>query len=108
MNSSKMETYASICVVYQVHIRDLLWDQKNSFTSHTSLPIPITKIHVFAGLEPLSWSSRLQIALDAARGLEYIHEHTNPAYIHRDIKSPNILLDINLRAKVKIIRVIAR
>ncbi|XP_063936958.1 lysM domain receptor-like kinase 3 isoform X2 [Daucus carota subsp. sativus] len=53
-----------------------------------------------SGLEPLSWSSRLQIALDAARGLEYIHEHTNPAYIHRDIKSPNILLDINLRAKV--------
>ena len=106
MNSSKMATYASICVVYQVHIRDLLWDQKNSFTSHTSLPI--TKICVFAGLEPLSWSSRLQIALDAARGLEYIHEHTNPAYIHRDIKSPNILLDINLRAKVKFLRVIAR
>lgn len=54
----------------------------------------------FSGKEPLSWSSRLQIALDSARGLEYIHEHTNPAYIHRDIKSPNILLDKNLRAKV--------
>ncbi|XP_074332998.1 chitin elicitor receptor kinase 1-like [Apium graveolens] len=54
----------------------------------------------FSGKGPLSWSSRLQIALDSARGLEYIHEHTNPAYIHRDIKSPNILLDKNLRAKV--------
>ncbi|KAL8156822.1 hypothetical protein AgCh_001799 [Apium graveolens] len=54
----------------------------------------------FSGKEPLSWSSRLQIALDSARGLEYIHEHTNPAYIHRDIKSANILLDKNLRAKV--------
>ncbi|CAI0550894.1 unnamed protein product [Linum tenue] len=50
--------------------------------------------------EPLSWSSRLQIALDSARGLEYIHEHTIPVYIHRDIKSANILIDDNLRAKV--------
>ncbi|KAL4185071.1 hypothetical protein AMTRI_Chr10g228820 [Amborella trichopoda] len=37
--------------------------------------------------EPLPWSARLQIALDSARGLEYIHEHTVPVYIHRDIKS---------------------
>ncbi|EFJ05659.1 hypothetical protein SELMODRAFT_21370, partial [Selaginella moellendorffii] len=49
---------------------------------------------------PLSWSSRIQIAMDAARGLEYIHEHTKPTYIHRDIKSTNILIDKNLHAKV--------
>lgn len=48
----------------------------------------------------MPWSSRVQIALDSARGLEYIHEHTVPVYIHRDIKSPNILLDGNFRAKV--------
>ncbi|KAF8758128.1 hypothetical protein HU200_010643 [Digitaria exilis] len=28
------------------------------------------------GYEPLSWAARVQIALDSARGLEYIHEHT--------------------------------
>ncbi|CAN0914424.1 LysM domain receptor-like kinase 3 [Linum grandiflorum] len=50
--------------------------------------------------EPLSWSARVQIALDSARGLEYIHEHTVPVYIHRDIKSANILIDKNYRAKV--------
>ncbi|KAH0772089.1 hypothetical protein KY290_016070 [Solanum tuberosum] len=49
---------------------------------------------------PLSWSTRVQIALDAARGLEYIHEHTVPLYIHRDIKSANILIDKDFRAKV--------
>jgi chitin elicitor receptor kinase 1 len=48
----------------------------------------------------LSWPSRVQIALDAARGLEYIHEHTKPTYIHRDIKSANILLDKECHAKV--------
>ncbi|KAK4347616.1 hypothetical protein RND71_033955 [Anisodus tanguticus] len=52
------------------------------------------------GKAPLPWSTRLQIALDTARGLEYIHEHTVPVYIHRDIKSANILIDKNFRAKV--------
>lgn len=53
-----------------------------------------------SGMEPLSWPARVQIALDSARGLEYIHEHTVPVYIHRDIKSANILIDRNFRAKV--------
>ncbi|KAJ3688639.1 hypothetical protein LUZ61_017803 [Rhynchospora tenuis] len=51
-------------------------------------------------LPPLSWANRVQIALDSARGLEYIHEHTIPVYIHRDIKSDNILIDKNYHAKV--------
>ncbi|XP_065878559.1 lysM domain receptor-like kinase 3 [Euphorbia lathyris] len=50
--------------------------------------------------DPLPWLSRVQIALDSARGLEYIHEHTVPVYIHRDVKSANILIDKNFRAKV--------
>jgi len=52
------------------------------------------------GYEPLSWTSRVRIALDSARGLEYIHEHTVPVYVHRDIKSANILIDKDFRAKV--------
>ncbi|OIW04679.1 hypothetical protein TanjilG_07814 [Lupinus angustifolius] len=53
-----------------------------------------------SGREPLPWTIRVQIALDSARGLEYIHEHTMPIYIHRDIKSANILIDKNFRGKV--------
>ncbi|XP_030929479.1 lysM domain receptor-like kinase 3 isoform X3 [Quercus lobata] len=53
-----------------------------------------------SGRDPLPWSSRVQIALDSARGLEYIHEHTVPVYIHRDIKSANILIDKNFHGKV--------
>ncbi|GAB2252610.1 hypothetical protein Droror1_Dr00005457 [Drosera rotundifolia] len=52
------------------------------------------------GRDPLPWSTRVQIALDSARGIQYLHEHTTPAYIHRDIKSDNILIDKNFRAKV--------
>ncbi|KAF5199401.1 Lyk5 [Thalictrum thalictroides] len=47
-----------------------------------------------------SWVHRVQIALDVANGLLYLHNFTDPAYVHKDIKSSNILLDENLRAKI--------
>ncbi|XP_020107690.1 probable serine/threonine-protein kinase PBL7 [Ananas comosus] len=49
---------------------------------------------------PLDWRTRLRIALDCARGLEFLHEQTAPAVIHRDFKCSNILLDHNYRAKI--------
>ncbi|CAN1224861.1 LysM domain receptor-like kinase 4 [Linum grandiflorum] len=50
--------------------------------------------------EVLSWSPRLQIALDIANGLHYLHNFTEPPYVHKDISSSNILLDADLRAKI--------
>ncbi|AES99912.2 LysM receptor kinase K1B [Medicago truncatula] len=50
--------------------------------------------------EPITLSTRMKIALDVARGLEYIHDHSIPVYIHRDIKSDNILLNENFTGKV--------
>lgn len=48
----------------------------------------------------LSWQERLQIALDAAQGLDYLHNGCKPPIIHRDIKSTNILLHENFEAKL--------
>uniref|UniRef100_A0A0D3EZC6 non-specific serine/threonine protein kinase n=1 Tax=Oryza barthii TaxID=65489 RepID=A0A0D3EZC6_9ORYZ len=48
----------------------------------------------------MSWLRRLQVAEDAAKGIEYLHCGCTPAIIHRDIKTSNILLDAHMRAKV--------
>ncbi|KAK4281500.1 hypothetical protein QN277_012982 [Acacia crassicarpa] len=49
---------------------------------------------------PLSWSRRLKIAEDAARGLTYLHEEMDFQIIFRDLKSSNILLDEHWNAKL--------
>ncbi|KAF5192921.1 Kinase family protein [Thalictrum thalictroides] len=49
---------------------------------------------------PLDWDTRMKIALDAARGLAYLHEDSQPCVIHRDFKASNILLENNFHAKV--------
>lgn len=41
----------------------------------------------------LTWGTRKQIAMGAARGLLYLHEQCDPKIIHRDVKAANILLD---------------
>ncbi|XP_074577297.1 receptor-like serine/threonine-protein kinase NCRK isoform X1 [Curcuma longa] len=52
------------------------------------------------GKKAMGWETRVQIALGAAKGLEYLHEAAAPRILHRDIKSTNILLDENYRAKI--------
>ncbi|KAK9146131.1 hypothetical protein Sjap_006034 [Stephania japonica] len=48
----------------------------------------------------LNWMQRVKIAVDAARGLEYLHEKVQPSVIHRDVRSSNLLLFEDYRAKI--------
>lgn len=48
----------------------------------------------------LDWMTRVRIAVDAARGLEYLHEKVQPSIIHRDIRSSNVLLFEDFKAKI--------
>jgi serine/threonine protein kinase len=40
------------------------------------------------------------MALDAAKGMNYLHT-SDPPVIHRDLKSPNLLVDKHWRVKVE-------
>ncbi|KAI4379500.1 hypothetical protein MLD38_005787 [Melastoma candidum] len=48
----------------------------------------------------LDFNQRLEIAIDVSHGLAYLHLYSEKQIIHRDVKSSNILLTDNLRAKV--------
>lgn len=41
--------------------------------------------------EKISWAMRLRIAWDIAKGMAFLHS-TDPPLLHRDMKSPNILM----------------
>jgi serine/threonine protein kinase len=48
----------------------------------------------------LTWAQRLSLAVDSARALTYLHG-LSPPVVHRDIKSSNILITSQFRAKSK-------
>ncbi|CAN6566162.1 unnamed protein product [Malus baccata var. baccata] len=48
----------------------------------------------------LDLAARLDVAIDVAHAVTYLHMYTDHPIIHRDIKSSNILLTENFRAKV--------
>ncbi|XP_019102371.1 PREDICTED: probable receptor-like protein kinase At3g55450 isoform X3 [Camelina sativa] len=58
--------------------------------------------HLFSrsrDFKPLSWILRIKVALDAAKGLAFLH--SDPVkVIYRDIKASNILLDSDFNAKL--------
>ncbi|XP_047973297.1 protein STRUBBELIG-RECEPTOR FAMILY 3-like isoform X1 [Salvia hispanica] len=48
----------------------------------------------------LSWNTRMILALQAAKALEYLHETHQPPIMHRNFKSCNLLLSDDLSVKV--------
>ncbi|CAO2044889.1 unnamed protein product [Urochloa humidicola] len=57
-------------------------------------------LHGGGGGAPLRWRQRVQVAFDVADGLNYLHHYTSPPCAHKNLKSSNVLLDADLRAKV--------
>nr|XP_043635407.1 uncharacterized protein LOC122606633 [Erigeron canadensis] len=58
--------------------------------------------HVDGKTCTLTWKQRINICIDAARGLNYLHNHVaeKERVIHRDLKSANILLDHDWKAMI--------
>lgn len=77
------------------------WMIRNYDCTFVSLPIwYLNSADLTPKSQPLSWHTRMKIAVGAARGLEYLHEVANPPVIYRDLKASNILLDGSFNAKL--------
>ncbi|EPS70502.1 hypothetical protein M569_04241, partial [Genlisea aurea] len=110
-NSAALQEFRSeIAVLSKVRHRNLVSllgysvEGSERLLVYEYMPQGALSHHLFCwkrrGLTPLSWSKRLSIALDVGRGVEYLHALANQSFIHRDLKSANILLDDDFRAKV--------
>ncbi|KFK37350.1 hypothetical protein AALP_AA4G245400 [Arabis alpina] len=51
-------------------------------------------------VELMDWSKRYEIALDIAKGIEFLHHSCDPLIIHGDVKPSNVLLDSEFKAKI--------
>ncbi|KAF8399276.1 hypothetical protein HHK36_015141 [Tetracentron sinense] len=55
---------------------------------------------IFGKDKVLSWIQRLEIAIDSARGLWFLHTYPEGCIVHRDVKPTNILIGVNFEAKL--------
>ncbi|KAK7262761.1 hypothetical protein RJT34_30341 [Clitoria ternatea] len=78
------------------------WDDDELLLVYEFMPKGSLENHLFRrnpNIEPLSWNTRLKIAIGAARGLAFLHT-SEKQVIYRDFKASNILLDGNYNAKI--------
>ncbi|GAB9464360.1 hypothetical protein Gpo141_00001791 [Globisporangium polare] len=52
-----------------------------------------------SNVKHLSWPTKLRLALGICHGIQYLH-NAHPPMIHRDLKSPNVLVDDSWHAKI--------
>lgn len=105
----KREFSNEVTLLSRIHHRNLVQllgycqEGENSMLIYEFMHNGTLKEHLYGPLtrgQSINWIKRLEIAKDAAKGIEYLHTGCVPSVIHRDLKSSNILLDKLMRAKV--------
>ncbi|CAL0321375.1 unnamed protein product [Lupinus luteus] len=105
----KREFSNEVSLLSRIHHRNLVEllgycrEEGNCMLIYEFMHNGTLKEHLYGPLtqgRSINWIKRLEVAEDAAKGIEYLHTGCTPAVIHRDVKSSNILLDRHMRAKV--------
>ncbi|WVZ16439.1 hypothetical protein V8G54_009421 [Vigna mungo] len=50
---------------------------------------------------PLNWFDKMKILVGASKGLEYLHESSDPPVIFKDLKASSILVDNDFKVKLR-------
>ncbi|XP_030493382.1 probable LRR receptor-like serine/threonine-protein kinase At1g67720 [Cannabis sativa] len=105
----KREFSNEVTLLSRIHHRNLVQflgycqEDERSMLIYEFMHNGTLKEHLYGPLtrgRSINWIKRLEIAEDSAKGIEYLHTGCTPAIIHRDLKTSNILLDKQMRAKV--------
>ncbi|KAA8518805.1 hypothetical protein F0562_016421 [Nyssa sinensis] len=105
----KREFSNEVTLLSRIHHRNLVQflgycqEEGKSILVYEFMHNGTLKEHLYGPLtceRGINWIRRLEIAEDAGKGIEYLHTGCVPSIIHRDLKTSNILLDKNMRAKV--------
>ncbi|XP_062082453.1 probable LRR receptor-like serine/threonine-protein kinase At1g67720 [Humulus lupulus] len=108
-NQGKREFSNEVTLLSRIHHRNLVQllgycqEDGKSMLIYEFMHNGTLKEHLYGPLtqgRSINWIKRLEIAEDSAKGIEYLHTGCTPAIIHRDLKTSNILLDKQMRAKV--------
>ncbi|XP_028758863.1 probable serine/threonine-protein kinase PBL2 [Neltuma alba] len=75
-------------------------DAKNRLLVYEFMQRGSLENHLFRkGVQPISWASRINIAVGVARGLAFLHT-LDANVIYRDLKASNVLLDSDFNSKL--------
>lgn len=105
----KREFSNEVSLLSRIHHRQLVQflgycqEDETSILVYEYMHNGTLKEHLYGPLTSgrvLNWIKRLEIAEEAAKGIEYLHIGCVPSIIHRDLKTSNILLDEHMKAKV--------
>eukprot|EP01018_Ginkgo_biloba_P039435 Gb_15073 [translate_table: standard] len=108
-NSKRLEQFAnevrvlsSVCHSNLVRLYGWCQNSRNLLLVYEYVPNGTLADHLHGQQQGkgLLWGTRLNIALETAQALAFLHFEMNPPIFHRDVKPTNILLDGNLRVKV--------
>ncbi|CAE5968966.1 unnamed protein product [Arabidopsis arenosa] len=102
--NNEISVFTSLRHKHLVPLLGFCIDGNEKLLVYEYMPLGTLAHHLFEwsnrGYIPLTWTQRIAIALDIARGIQYLHGLARRNYIHRDLKPSNVLIGDGMRAKI--------
>lgn len=95
--SCRVPNLAIVTGLIYLHFSIIFFFYNSSFFKKELMKSDLTSL--LLGKEKIEWKERVQMAMDIARGMNYLH-NMEGVLVHRDLKSGNTLVDEHYRVKI--------